>query len=108
MAIGQEKISNSQVVRRRGPTRELPSASSLVSSLSMEELRSFFQIPDNISLEFLNRSTTLTVEEADSAVYFTWEQFVTRLYFPVSSLVNGFFMSLGHLLRSFIRTLFGF
>ena len=91
MAIGQEKTSTSQVMRRRGPTRELPSASSLVSSLSMEELRSFFQIPDNISLEFLNSSTTLTVEEANSAVYFTREQFVTRLYFPASSLVKQFF-----------------
>ena len=68
----------------------MPSASSLVSSMSMEELRSFCQILDNISLELLDGPATSTVGDADRDVYFTWEQFTTGLRFPVSSLVKQF------------------
>ena len=87
---GQDETSISQVGRRRGPIRELPSASSLVTSMSMEELRSFYQIPDSISLELLDGSVVSTVGEVDSIVYFTWEQFTTGLHFLVSSLVKQF------------------
>ena len=41
MARGQEETSTSQVGSRRGPIRDSPSARSLISSLSMEELRSY-------------------------------------------------------------------
>ena len=68
MTRDQEETSTSQVGHRRGPSRELPSASSLVSSMSMEELRFFCQIPDSISLEFSNGPAASTVGEADSAV----------------------------------------
>ena len=68
---GQDETSISQVGNRRGPIRELPSSSSLVTSMSMEELRSFYQIPDSISLELLDGSVVSTVGEADSIVYFT-------------------------------------
>ena len=76
MVRGQEEISTSQVGRRRGPNRELPFASSLVSSMSMEEMRSFCQIPNTITLELSDGSTASTIGEADSAVYFAREQFV--------------------------------
>ena len=52
MTRGQEETSTNQAGHNRGPSRELPSASSLVSFMSIEELRSYCQIPDNISLEF--------------------------------------------------------
>ena len=90
MARCQEETSTNQVVHMRGPTRELPFASRFVSSVSMEELRSFCQIPDSISLELSNGPATSTVGEADSFVYFTREQFVARLHFPVSSLGKQF------------------
>ena len=45
MARGQEKTSTSQAGRRRGPGRDTPSAGSIISSLSIEELRSYCQIP---------------------------------------------------------------
>ena len=64
--------------------------SSLVSSMSMEELRSFYHIPDSISLEVLDDSAVLKIGETDNAVYFTWEQFAARLCFPVSSLEKQF------------------
>ena len=41
MARGQEETSTSQARRRRGLSRDTPSASSLISSLSIEELRSY-------------------------------------------------------------------
>ena len=61
MARGQEETPTNQVRHRRGPNRELPYASSLVSSMSMEELRSYCQIPDNISLELSNGPVASTV-----------------------------------------------
>ena len=90
MVRSQEETSTSQVRRRRGPIRELPSTSSLVSSMSINELWSFCQILDIISLELLDCLAVSTVGEADSAVYFTREQFTTGIGFPVSSLVKQF------------------
>ena len=90
MARGREETSTSQVGCRRGPIREFPSTSNLVSSMSMEKLRSFCQIPDNISLELLDSPVASTVGEVDSAVYFTREQLVAGLCFPVSSLMKQF------------------
>ena len=51
MMRGQEETSTSQVGRMKGSSGELPTASSLVSSMSMEELRSFCRVPDDIILE---------------------------------------------------------
>ena len=51
MARGQEETSTSQVGRRRGLGRDMPSASNIISSLSIEELTSYCQIPDNIDIE---------------------------------------------------------
>ena len=73
MARGQEETSTSQVGRRRGPNRELSSASSLVSYMSMEELRSFYQVLDGISLELSDGPAVSTVGEADRVFYFTRE-----------------------------------
>ena len=79
MAKVQEETSTSQ-----------PSVSNLVSSMSMEELRSFCHILDIISLEVLDGPTISTIGDADSAAYFTWEQFMVGLRFPMSSLVKQF------------------
>ena len=51
MARGQEETSTSQARRRRGPGRDMPSTSNIISSLFMEELRSYCHIPDNIDFE---------------------------------------------------------
>ena len=73
MARGQEETSTSQAGRRRGPGGDTPSASSIISSLSMEELRSYCHIPDNIDLEFPDGPAESTIDEEDDAVYFTRE-----------------------------------
>ena len=51
MARGQEETSTSQAGRRRGPGGDTPFASSIISSLSIEELRSYCHIPDSINFE---------------------------------------------------------
>ena len=92
----------------KGSSRESPTASSLVSSMSIEELRSFYRVSDGISLEFLDGSACSTVGQADNVVYFTQEQFTTRLRFPVLPLVKQFLHVTRLLLRLFIRMFFGF
>ena len=69
---------------------ESPTISSLVASMSVEELRSFYRVPDGIILELSDGLTFLTVGEADNTVYFTREQFIAGLRFLVSSLVKKF------------------
>ena len=88
MARGQEETSIIQVGRKRGPSRDTPSASSIIPSLSMEELRSYCQILDNNDIELSDSLTESTIGEGDGVVYFTQEQLVAGLCFPVSSLVK--------------------
>ena len=90
MEGGQEKTSISQARRRKGPGRDTPSASNIISSLSMEKLRSYCQIPDNIDIELSDGPTESTIREEDGVVYFTWEKLIVGLCFPVSSLIKQF------------------
>ena len=83
-------VSTSQAGHRRGTTRETNTASSLVVAMSVEELRLYNQIPIEISLETSDGATISTFREADNAVYFTREQFVVGLRFPIPSLVKQF------------------
>ena len=66
MERGQEETSTSQAGHRRGPSRDTPSVSSIIFSLSMEELRSFCQIPNNIDFELSDGPAESTIEEEDS------------------------------------------
>ena len=90
MRRGQEKTSTSLAGRRRRPSRSTPFASSIISSLSGEELRSYCQIPSNIDFELSNDPAELTMGHENNVVYFTWEQLAAKLRFPVSSLVKQF------------------
>ena len=88
MARGQEETSTSQVRRRRGLGRDMPSISSIISSLSMEELRSYRHMLDNIDLELSNGLDESTIDKEDDEVYFTREQLAAGLHFPVLSLIK--------------------
>ena len=90
MARGQGETSTSQAGCTRGPSRDTPFASSLISSMSMEELRSYCQIPNNIDFEFSDGPAKSIIDEEDSVVYFTREQFAAELRFPISSLLKQF------------------
>ena len=56
----------------------------------MEELRSYYKIPDNINIELSDGPTESTISKEDSAVYFTREQHAVGLRFPVLSLIKQF------------------
>ena len=90
MVRGQEETSTSQAGCRRGTTWEMPTASSLVAAMSVEELRSFCKVPADIRLELSDGAAVSTVGGAGNSVYFTREQFVADLRFPISSLVKQF------------------
>ena len=90
LARGQEETFTSQAGRKRGPTRGTPSTSSIISSLSMEELRAYCEIPDDIDIMLSDGPTQNTVGEEHSAVFFTREQLKTGLRFLMPSLVKQF------------------
>ena len=90
MTRGQEETSISRARRTRGPGQDTPSTSSIISSLSMGELRSYCHIPNNIDFELSDGPTESTNDKEDGAVYFTKEQFAAGLRFPISSLIKQF------------------
>ena len=83
MARGQEETSTIQVRRKRGPGWETYPASSIISSLSMEELRSYCHILDNINFELSDGPAEFTIDKEDGALYFTREQLLAGLRYPV-------------------------
>ena len=70
MVRGHEEASTSQVGRKRGSPKETPTVSSLVATMSVEDLRSFRQVPPAIRLEVSDGTTTSTMGVADNIVYF--------------------------------------
>ena len=88
MERGHEETSTSPVGHKRGTPRETPSVRSLVAAMSIEEFRSFNQVPIVIKLEVSDDMTTPTIGGSDDVVYFTREQFYVGLRFPIPSLVN--------------------
>ena len=90
MERGQEETSTSQAERRRRPSRESPSSSNIISSLSMDEVRSYCQIPDDIDFRLSEGPAESTMGEEYNVVFFTREQLVAELRFPVSFLVKQF------------------
>ena len=71
MARCYEEVSSSQAGRWKGTPRETPTASSLVSTMSTEELRLYNQVPTEISLEMSDGLTASIVGESDNVIYFT-------------------------------------
>ena len=90
MARGHEETSTSQVGRKRRTSRETPSVSSLVVATSVKEVKSFSQVPTDIRLEVVEGPIVLTIGGVDNVIYFTHEQFVAGLHFPIPSLVKQF------------------
>ena len=66
----------------------MPIANSLVAAMSVKELKLYIQVPIEISLEMSDDPTASTVGEADNDIYFSREQFVVGLRFPIPSLVK--------------------
>ena len=87
---GQEETSTNNVGHKRGGPRESPTTSSLVVVMSVEELRSFNQVPTNISMKLSDDATFSAIEGEDKAIYFTRKQVATGLHLPVPSFVKHF------------------
>ena len=90
MARSQEETSTSQMGRKHGPTWGTHSTSSIISSLSMGELKAYYEIPDDINVMLLEGPTENTKGAKYKAVFFTLEQLRVDLCFPVSSLIKQF------------------
>ena len=90
MTRDQEETSTNQAGCKRDPGLDMPSTSSIISSLSMEELRSYCHIPYNIDFELLEGPAESTISKEDGAVYFTREQLAAELHLLVSSLIKKF------------------
>ena len=88
MARGQEETSTSG--RPRGRTQATPSASSIISSLTMEELMAYCEVPDNIDLQLMERTDESTLGGEHNSVFFTQEHLSVGLCFPVPALVKQF------------------
>ena len=88
MARGQEETFTSG--RPGGRTRVMPSTSSIISSLKMEELMAYCEVPDNIDLQLMDRADEPTLGREHNGVFFTREHLVVRLRFPVPALVKQF------------------
>ena len=73
MARGQKETSTSQAGHKQGPTGGTPSTSSIISSLSVEELRAYCEIPDDIDAMLLDGPAASTVGEEYNAVCFSLE-----------------------------------
>ena len=71
MARDLEEASTSQVGRKRGTPQETSTVNSLVVAMSVEDLRSFRQVPAAIRLLMSDGATTLIVGTTDNVVYFT-------------------------------------
>ena len=108
MARGQEVTSTSQAGRKRKPTRGTPSASNIISSLTMEELRAYCDVPDNIDLRLMEESDESTMGGEHNAVFFTREHLAARLRFLCLPLSNGFCISPGRRRPSSTLTPFRF
>ena len=63
MARGQEENSTSQARHKRGTPWEMPTTSSLVAAMFVKELRSFSQVPADISLELLDGAVAQTIRK---------------------------------------------
>ena len=88
MARGREEASTRG--RLGGRLRATPSASSIISSLTMEELRAYCEVPDNIDLRLMEREDESTLGGEHNGVFFTREHLAAKLRFPVPAIVKQF------------------
>ena len=88
MARGREETSISG--RPGGSPRATPSTSSVIASLTMEELKVYCEVPDNIDLRLMERADDFTLGGEHNGVFFTREHLATGLRFPVLAIVKQF------------------
>ena len=74
--------------RTGGRLRATPSASSIISSLTMEDLRAYCEVPNNIDLRLMERADESMLGGEHNSVFFTREHLAVGLRFPVPAIVK--------------------
>ena len=88
MARGREETSTSG--HSGGHPRAKPSTSSVIASLTMEELKMYCEGPDNIDLRLMERADDSTLGREHDGVLFTQEHLAAGLFFPVPTIFKQF------------------
>ena len=88
MARGREETSMSGCPG--GRLRVTPSVSSIISSLIMEELMAYCEVPDDIDLRLMEREDESTLGGEHNEVFFTREHLASGLRFPMPTIVKQF------------------
>ena len=88
MVRGHEETSTSG--RPGGHPQATPSASSVIASLTMEELKVCCEVPDNIDLRLMERADESMLGGEHSGVFFTREHLAVGLRFPVPAILKQF------------------
>ena len=88
MVRGREETSTSG--RLEGRPRARPSASNVIASLTMEELKVYCEVPDNIDLRLMERADDSTPGGEHNGVFFTSDHLAAGLRFPISAIVKQF------------------
>ena len=86
MARGREETSISGLLK--GRPRTTPSTSSFIASLTMEELKTYCEVPDNIDLRLKERADESVLGGKHNDVFFTREHLAAWLRFPVPTIVK--------------------
>ena len=88
MEMGREETSTSG--RPEGRLRATPSVSSIISSLTMEELMAYCEVPDDIDLRLMERADESTLGGEHNGVFLTREHLAARLRFHMPAIVKQF------------------
>ena len=88
MVRGREETSTSG--RPRGWPRAKPSASNIIVSMTIEELKVHCEVPDSIDLRLMERANESTLNGEHNGVFFTREHLAAGLRFHVSAIVKQF------------------
>ena len=89
MARGREETSSSGCPR--GRPQATPSASNVIASLTMEELKAYCKVPNNFDLRLMEWAYESVLGGEHNDVFFTREHLTVGLRFPVPAIVKQFF-----------------
>ena len=67
-----------------------PSASNIIAFMTMEELKVYCEVPNNIDLRLMEGADESTLSGEHNGVFFTREHLAAGLHFPVSAIVKQF------------------
>ena len=74
--------------RPGGWPRAKPSASNIIASMMMEELKVYYEVPSNIDLRLMEGADESTSNGEHNVVFFTREHLAVGLCFPVPAMVK--------------------